>query len=124
MTELKTVNPYDHLLVRTEEAVEVQIKDFKTIQIFDDIKDRIRIFVGNPTPHRFYVGCHIIVPDINLYVYSPITDCMKIGFATTEQNAVLFMLGRIVTNYGEKLPAHIAQSVKQAIFDNRQRSLF
>ena len=126
MAELKSSNPYDHLLVRTEEPenVKIQLAQVKTHEIFEEGNCRVRVFTANPQPHRFYVGCEICIPDIDVKVYSPVTDCAKIGFATTEQNAMLFMLGRIVANYGDKINEHIAHFLKQAIFNHRQRTLF
>ena len=124
MAELKSTNPYDHLLIRTEEAAEVQVKDFKTVSVFEDDHNRIRVFVANPKPHRFYVGYEIRVQEAQINFYKPIAEMALMGHSTTDQYALLYALGRIVTNYGEKLPEDIAHSVKQAIFNYRQRSLF
>ena len=126
MAELKSKNPYDDLLIRTEkpDSVEVSWEQVKTHEIFEEGNYRVRVFTANPKPHRFYVGCEICIPEIDVNVYSPVTDCAKIGFATTEQNAMLFMLGRIVANYGDKINEHIAHYLKQAIFNHRQRTLF
>ena len=124
MAETKSMNPYDDLLIRTDEAVKVQVRDFKTISVYDDEHSRIRLFVANPAPFRFYVGYEISVPEALLNFYKPITEMALMGYSTTEQYALLYALGRIIANYGDKLPEHIAQSVKQAIFNHRQRSLF
>ena len=124
MAELKSKNPYDHFLIRTEEQVEVQVKDFKTVTVFEDEHSRILLFVANPAPFRFYVGYEIRVPEVKLNFYKPVAEMALMGHSTTEQYALLYALGRIVANYGEKLPSYIAQSVKQAIFNHRQRTLF
>ena len=117
-------NPYDHLLNRTEEGADIKIEDVKTIRVHEDDKERIHIFLANPAPFRYYVGCEISIPGVIERCYNTVNDCAKMGFATSKQNAMLYMLGRIMANFGEKLPEHIAHEVKQAIFDNRQRSLF
>ena len=124
MAETKSSNPYDHLLIRTEEDVEVQVKDFVTVSVFDEDNNRLRLFVANPAPFRFYVGYEIRVPEAQLNFYKPISEMALLGHSTSQQYAVLYALGRIVANYGEKLPEPIAKEVKQAIFNYRQRSLF
>lgn len=120
----ESTNPYDHLLIRTEEAVEVQIKDFVTVSVYDDETSRIRLLVANPAPFRFYVGYEIRVPEAQLNFYKPISEMALIGHSTSQQYALLYALGRIVANYGDKLPQYIAKEVKRAIFNYRQRSLF
>lgn len=124
MTQTKTANPYDHFLIRTETPDEIQVKDFKTITVSDDGENRIKLFVANTSPFRFYVGYEIHVKDLDLNIYQAITETAKVGYSTYEQEAILYALGRITANYGEKLPEHIAHDVKQAMFDHRQMSIF
>lgn len=120
----ESTNPYDHLLIRTEEAVEVQVKDFVTVSVYDDESSRIRLLIANPAPFRFYVGYEIRVPEAQLNFYKPISEMAIMGHSTSQQYAVLYALGRIIANYGNRLPEYIAKEVKQAIFNYRQRSLF
>ena len=124
MAESKSANPYDDLLIRTDEPAEIQVKVVKTVPVFDDEHSRIRLFVANPAPFRFYVGYEISVPEAQLNFYKPVAEMIPMGHSTTEQYALLYALGRIMANYGEKLPEYVARSVKQAIFNHRQRSLF
>jgi hypothetical protein len=126
MAETKSTNPYDHLLTRVENPImeEVPWELVKTIEIFEEGNERIRVFTANPISFRWFVGCEICVPEIGDRIYSSVNDCAKVGYATSEQDAILFMLGRIIANFGDKLPEHVAHSVKQAIFNYRQRTLF
>jgi len=49
---------------------------------------------------------------------------VKVGYSTTEQYALLYILGRVLANYETAMPEAMAHSVKKALFDYRQRSLF
>lgn len=118
-------NLYDDLLIRIEEEEPgIQIKDFKTITAHEDGDERIRIFVANPKPFRFFVGYEINVPSLALYLYAPVQNFAKFGYSISEQNAVLYALGRILANYGHKLSETINHDIKAAIFQHRQLSLF
>ncbi len=118
-------NLYDDLLIRIEEEEPgIQIKDFKTITAHEDGDERIRIFVANPKPFRFFVGYEINVPSLALYLYTPVQNCVKFGYSISEQNAVLYALGRILANYGNALSETINHNIKSVIFKYRQLSLF
>ena len=122
--EIQT-NLYDDLLIRVEEADPgIQIKDFKTITAHEDGDERVRIFVANPKPFRFYCGYEINVPTLSLYLYAPVQNCVKFGYSLSEQNAVLYALGRILANYGHRLSETINHDIKAAIFQHRQLSIF
>lgn len=124
MSKESILNPYDSLLIRTEEAEEVQIKDYKTVTAHEDGDERIRVFVANPKPFRFYVGYEINVPDLQLYLFCPVQNYVKYGYATSERGAVLYALGRILANFSSRLPQTIVYNINKAIFQHRQLSLF
>lgn len=118
------MNQYDDLLIRSEEKEEILIKDFKTISVFDEGDDRLRVFVANPCPFRFYTGLEMTIKEKNFHIYYPPQNSVKVGYSTTEQYALLYILGRVLANYEAAMPEAMAHSVKKALFDYRQRSLF
>ena len=117
-------NQYDHLLIREETNGRFQVKDFKTVKIYEEGNDRLHIYVANPAPFRFYTGMELTVPELKFKLYYPPQNMVKVGHSVTEQNAMLYILGRILANYGHALPAPLVQRIKEEMFNQRQMSLF
>lgn len=123
MAELKSINPYDHLLIRTDEAVPGNPKEWKTVthKIWDDDSDsrwRIRIITANPAPFKFFVGFDIETPTGGIYL----APGKEKGYANNERHAMLYALGRIQVNLD--LTQEQEHAVKEEIFKQRQLTLF
>ena len=73
---------------------------------------------------RTRMATKINVPSQELYLYAPVQNYAKFGYSISEQNAVLYALGRILANYGHELSETINHNIKSAIFNYRQLSLF
>ena len=84
MEELKSKNPYDDLLTRSEEAVPGNPKEWKTAthKIWEDDADarwRIRIIIANPVPFKFFIGFDIETPAGGIYLANAMPCSMPWG---------------------------------------------
>lgn len=125
MKQEKLTNPYDDLLVRTDEKPAGDRTQWKTVtrKIWEDDTDsrwRIRIVIANPAPFRFYVGYDVATPQGGFFV-NPGEEC---DYAINERNAILYALGRLLANRIDIFNDEQQRTIRQAIMDNRQLSLF
>ena len=123
MAELKSKNPYDDLLTRSEEAVPGNPKEWKTVthKVWEDAADgrwRIRIIIANPEPFKFFIGYDIETPSGGIYL----VPGKEKNYATNERHAMLYALGRIQANLD--LTQEQEHAVKKEIFNQRQLTLF
>lgn len=122
MAKVKT-SQYDSLLIRTDDAVPGNPKEWKTVtrKVWEDDSDkrwRIRIIIANPAPFKFFVGYDIEIPSGGIYL----VPGKEKGYATNERHAMLYALGRIQVNLD--LTQEQEHAVKEEIFKQRQLSLF
>lgn len=123
MADLKSKNPYDDLLIRSEEPVPGDPKEWKTVtkKVWEDDTEkrwRIRIIIANPVPFKFFIGFNIETSSGGIYL----APGKEKGYANSERHAMLYALGRIQVNLD--LTQEQEHAVKEEIFEQRQLSLF
>ena len=123
MADLKSKNPYDDLLIRSEEPVPGDPKEWKTVtkKVWEDDTEkrwRIRIIIANPVPFKFFIGYDIETPSGGIYL----APGKEKGYTNSERHAMLYALGRIQVNLD--LTQEQENAVKEEIFKQRQLTLF
>lgn len=118
-------NPYDDLLVRTDEKPAGDRTQWKTVtrKIWEDDSDnrwRVRIIIANPAPFKFYVGYDVMTQQGGFFV----NPGVEYNYAVNERNAILYALGRLLANCIDIFNDEQQRTIRQAIMDNRQLSLF